>query len=61
LLAFFMTRGFTCEGYRVVYTRGRMPLRERVRTFLKKAIVAGILGADYADGLIVVARRHKSQ
>lgn len=57
LLAFFMLRGFTCEGYRVVYTRERLSLPEQFRLLLKKVLVTKIIGVDYADGLIVIARR----
>lgn len=57
LLAFFISRGFSCEGYRVLYTSARLGLGERLRLFLKKIIVTKIIGADYADGLIVVARK----
>lgn len=57
LLAFFILRGFACEGYRVIYTRARLSLLERCRSFLKKAVATKILGTDYADGLVVIARR----
>lgn len=58
LLAFFLMRGYECEAYRVVYQgKERLSLVERFRGFLKKAITTQVLGVDYADGLIVVARR----
>lgn len=56
LLAFFLLRGFECEAYRVIYTKERLSLLERVRFFLKKVITTQLLGIDYAEGLIVVAR-----
>ncbi len=60
LLAFFLLRGFACEAYRVVYTKARLSLLERLRFFLKKVVVTKIIGADYADGSIVIARRSRA-
>jgi hypothetical protein len=60
LLAFFLLRGFACEAYRVVYTKAQLSLLERLRFFLKKVIVAKVIGADYADGSIVIARRSRA-
>jgi Methyltransferase domain len=61
LIAFFMLRNFTCEGYRVVYTKARLSLVERFRFLLKRIVAANILGADYADGLIVIAKRQGAE
>src|ERR1051325_9683190 len=57
LLAFFMVRGFSCEAYRVLYSRKRVTLADQFRQFLRKVLVTQVLGADYADGIIVIARR----
>lgn len=57
LLAIFMRRGFACESYRVVMTKERVPLTGRFRLFLKKVVTTRILGVDYAEGIIVIARR----
>lgn len=56
LLAFFIVRQFRCESYRVLYAEARLSLLEWIRLILKKLIAIQILGADYADGLIVIAK-----
>lgn len=57
LLAVFMRRGFDVEGHRVVMTQERLSPISRLRLLLKKAVTTRILGVDYAEGIIVIARR----
>jgi hypothetical protein len=56
LLALLLIAGFECEAYRVLYTRQRLSPVEHVRLLMKKVVTTKILGTDYADGLLVLAR-----
>jgi hypothetical protein len=60
LLAVFLMRNYGCEAYRVLYTKARLALFERLRLMVQKAVITQVLGMDYADGLVVVATRPKA-
>ena len=49
--------GFSVEGYRVVFSQpGRGPLI-RVTDLLKAVVASKVLGCDYADNIVLIARK----
>lgn len=58
LLAVLINEGYECEAYRVLLgSKERVSLYDRFRYLLKKIITTKILGVDYAEGLLVIAKK----
>lgn len=58
LLAILFARGYECEAFRVLLlTRENISIIEKARLFLKKVITSKILEVDYAQGLLIIARK----
>lgn len=57
LWAHLSTYGLSVEGYRVVYTPRRWGLWTYLRFLAQQIVASQILGSDYADGILLVARK----
>ncbi|CAN5912178.1 hypothetical protein BH23PLA1_BH23PLA1_37380 [soil metagenome] len=57
LWAYLSCLGLEVQGYRVVFSEERPGLFSRLRGLLASYVVTRLLGCDYADNLLMVARR----
>lgn len=57
LWAYLTTLGLDVRGYRVKFTHERVGLLTRVRELFSDYLITRVLGSDYADNLLLIARK----
>lgn len=59
LYAYLMSLGHSIEGNRIVFSSKKVSLLNRIRKFFSKIVITKLLGADYADGIILFVSKNK--